>query len=210
MKLFALREPNGESAGGSTVVPHADPPKETPPPAAPAAATEAEIEARVLAKLGVKNPEQVKAALEAQAKAEEAARTDSERAAQAKLEAERANAKASQLEAALRLHADAELAKLTPEQRDAVKALAGDDPAKATHAILKLQPTWAARETQKIVEAAPKAPAGSTAPASASNPKPGEVTPKVDHAAKLASFGDNFFARAAYERQHAAEIYPDS
>lgn len=201
-----LRTPESDPAT-PPVVPAQTPPapeaqKPADPPKAASGPTEAEILAKVRAEYGGASAEEVKAALALAKAAEEAKKSDAEKLATATAEAAAVKARASALEAALKGHADRELASLSDAQRAAVVALAGDDPAKVIPAINTLRPTW-------LVESAPKAPPGNTAPMPGTAPAPGSPSPAVDHKAKLAALEANPYAHADYLTRHRREIYPD-
>lgn len=136
-------------------------------------------EADILKAIGVANVDEAKAmaaAVKAKADADKTAET---RAAElsAKLDAE-SKSKDSTL-AVVKEHAARMLIGLTPEQKTAVAALAGDDPVKTLQTITALAPTWAAAESakaaaDKATEEAAKAaakPATTAAPAAAPNGK---------------------------------------
>jgi len=112
----------------------------------------------ILKDLGVENPKDAKAALDAY-KADQEAKKSELQKAQEKAAAHEAKAnERDAYRAAVEAQAQADLAALTPEQRAFVEDIAGDDPLKIAMTIRKARPTWA-------VAASPAAPAGQAPPA---------------------------------------------
>jgi hypothetical protein len=131
----------------------------------------------ILKDLGVENPKDAKLALDAYKADQEAKKSELQKAQEraAALEA-KANER-DQYRSAVEAQAAADLASLTPEQRAAVEALAGDDPLKVSTAIRALRPTWAVSQTATpsapVAPAAPPpmaAPVNTAAPAAAPRP----------------------------------------
>lgn len=137
----------------------------------------------ILKELGVENPKDAKAALDAYKAVQEANKSELQKAQEraAALEA-KANER-DQYRSAVEAQAAADLASLSPEQRAAVEALAGDDPLKVSTAIRALRPTWAAPAAPGN-PSAPAAPAPMAAPANtaapAAAPRPSSPKSKWD------------------------------
>jgi hypothetical protein len=133
----------------------------------------------ILKELGVENPKDAKAALDAYKAVQEANKSELQKAQEraAALEA-KANER-DQYRSAVEAQAAADLASLSPEQRAAVEALAGDDPLKVSTAIRALRPTWAAPAAPGN-PSAPAAPAPMAAPANTAAPAaaPRPTSPK--------------------------------
>jgi hypothetical protein len=195
-----------------------------PPPAAPAAPSQTDpawINDRIaqakrseretlLKELGVTDPAQAKAAIEAARAADEAKKSSDTRLAETTSALETERQKNATLAAAVKAQADAAVKDLTPQQLAAVTAVAGEDPAKQLTAIAALRPTWAAAPTAPAPVAAPVAPTAPAAPTNTAPPRaapPAGPTAPTDHlAAYTALRGANPFAAAAYRREHAADI----
>jgi len=102
-----------------------------------------------------------------------------------------ATARTASLEETIRQRVAVELASLTPEQRTAVTAIAGNDQARVLTTIDQLRPTWgsspvstttaaqtsAAVATTTTTPAAPAAPAPAAAPPPAPDTAPGRTAP---------------------------------
>jgi hypothetical protein len=163
------------------------------------AAAEGERERAILKGLGVAEAKDAKAAIEAWRKAEEANKTELQKAIE-KAAAHEADANAlggykTKLESMVK----ADLDKLTPEQRGAVQRLAGEDPLKVADAIEVLRPTWAQLAPAVTTTAAPGAatiaapppmapPANSGVPPAA--PRPGTPKSKWDEFDQLRTNND--------------------
>lgn len=170
--------------GGSVSVdPAAQPPAPAPKPAPEANPDPAWLAPRlererskVLKDLGVDSPEEAKKAIEAARAAAEAQKSDAQKRGELEslLKAERA---ANQEKAAaLDAYAKSQMGALTEAQRNAVAAVAGEDPAKQLKTIEALKPTWAGA----AAPAAPvELPVRDTAPAPAA-PKDGAPAPPLD------------------------------
>jgi hypothetical protein len=122
----------------------------------------------VLKELGIDSIDAAKQAI-----AEARAKAEAEKSAEEKrIEAERNLAEARKREEALlrsvTAHAEAEMKKLSEAQQAAVKAVAGDDPAKQLETIAALAPTWAVNVSAPArvpdTAPAPNAPAPSSTP----------------------------------------------
>lgn len=174
--------------GASVSIDPANPAAQPPAPA-PKAGQSAEGEpawlaprlererAKVLKDLGIDSPEEAKKAIEAARAAAEAQKSDAQKRGELEstLKSERAEKQA--MAEALGAYAKSQMGALTEEQRNAVAALAGEDPAKQLKTIEALKPTWAGA-------AAPAAPAAAlpvkdTAPAPAA-PKDGAPSAPPD------------------------------
>lgn len=132
---------------------------------------------KVLKDLGVTNLDDAKKAIELAKAAEDAKKSDAEKKAQAEAALSAAQGRVQEMAEALGALAQGQMNALTDAQKNAVLAVAGDDPAKQIKTIEALRPTWASA-------AAPAAPAVAqapkdTAPAPAA-PKDGDVAPPPD------------------------------
>lgn len=134
----------------------------------------------LLAELGIDTPDAAKAALAAQRAADDAKKTETERAAAQAV-------RLSNLEAAVTAQWQHEAAGLTDEQRKAVTDLAGTDVAGCLRTLNVLRSTWG-KPAVPVVEvlatprvASPVAPATTTPNVPA--PASGTVTSPPDHAA---------------------------
>lgn len=134
----------------------------------------------ILKELGVENPKDAKAALDAYKADQEAKKSELQRAQERAAALEAAAAERDQYRSAVEAQAAADLATLTPEQRAAVESLAGDNPLKVSNAIRALRPTWAAPATASVAPTAPAAPAPMAAPANTAAPAaaPRPTSPK--------------------------------
>lgn len=133
--------------------------------------------AKFLKDLGVDSLETAKAAIAANKAKEEAEKTTAQKAAELESSLKATKAEKDAMASALGTYAKGQMATLTEAQRNAVAAVAGDDPAKQLQTIEALKPTWASA-------AAPAAPAAQekpkdTAPAPAA-PKDGATSPPPD------------------------------
>jgi hypothetical protein len=179
---------------------------------------------KVLKELGVADVAAAKAIFDAAKAAEEAQKSElqkaKEEAATLRSKAERA----SVLEQTIKARADLELAGLTEAQRNAVTAIAGDDSARVLNTIDALKATWvAAQPAAQTVVTQTAAPAPAAAPAAppAAPPPPANTSPAPtapsgnaptsppDHKAEyLALKAKNPIKAAAYLNQHVDQIYP--
>lgn len=168
-------------------------------------------EAGVLQQLGVATVAEAQAALTAHRAAVDAQRTEAERTAARIAQADAAIARAAQLETAVRAQAEVALAGLTAEQRAAVEALAGSDPARIVTSIAALRPTWAAPVASTPTApppAAPQAPA-TTAPATPP-PNPAHPGSPTNHKSQYELLlARNPIQAAAYAERHGRQIWPD-
>ncbi len=173
--------------GTSVVI---DPPNPQSPAATPAAKTAAapgdeptwlaprleRERAKVLKDLGIDSFDDAKKAVDTAKAAAEAQKSDAHKRGELEstLKTERAEKQA--LTEALGSYAKSQLSALTEDQRNAVAALAGEDPAKQLKTIEALRPTWAgAAASAATVEKTPK----DTAPAPAA-PKDGNTSTPPD------------------------------
>jgi hypothetical protein len=142
-------------------------------------------QAKALKALGFESAEDAKTALAELAAIREAKKTDAQKAADLETSLKATKAEKDAAMAALGEYAKGQLAALTEVQRNAVAAVAGDDPAKQLSTIKALTPTWASAAAPAATAAAPAATVKDTAPA-ASAPKDGNVVspadPKAIHA----------------------------
>lgn len=171
--------------------------------------------------LGVKDEAEAKALLERARAAEEATKTELQRAQDRAKGLEATAARVVDLEKTVKARADVELAALTEPQRAAVASLAGDDPARTLTAIDALKPTWVAPAAPAVVTTvvAPAAPAAPAAPVTApatpatTSPPPnapsGTTTSPPDHKAEWTALkATNPHRAALYLNQHINDIYP--
>ena len=203
-----LREADTEKATSPVQPPAESNPASAPveapkPPEAPKVveAKPDPLKATLAELLGNVTPERLREILTTGKAAEEARKTDAEKAAAAKAEAELHRTEATALRALVDAQAKAALAGLSEAQRAAVKAVAGEDPAKVLQTVEAMRATWSKTEP-------PVAPAGNSAP-NPSAPSPTQPTPAVDHKSKYQALEQvNPFAAAAYLAQHRRDIYP--
>ena len=168
-----------------------------------------EAVAAKLREWGVTSESDVKAAIEAAAKAREAAKTSEDKLAELRLQQEQSAKKTSQYETIIKARLTAELSDLTDQQLEAVKAIAGDDPAEQLKAITALRPTWAKAPADKPADKPPEKPKGDdTAPPRGAAPDATNDSPPNHKAVWEDMKSKNPFAAASYLRQHRAEIFP--
>lgn len=175
--------------GGSVSIDPANPGAQAPAPAAKPAGTPPGDEpawlgprlererAKVLKDLGIESPEEAKKAIEAARAAAEAQKSDAQKRGELETTLKNERAEKQAMAEALGAYAKSQMGALTEAQRNAVVAVAGEDPAKQLKTIDALRPTWAGA-------AAPAAPADppppkNTAPAPAA-PKDGAPSPPPD------------------------------
>lgn len=128
--------------------------------------------AKVLKDLGVDSPEEAKKAVEAARAAAEAQKSDAQKRGELESTLKAERAAKQELAQALDAYAKSQMGALTEAQRNAVAAVAGEDPAKQLKTIDALRPTWAS------APAAPPPPKD-TAPAPAA-PKEGASSAPPD------------------------------
>lgn len=175
----------------------------------------------LLKSLGVRDEAEGIALLKKAREAEDAAKTELQRAKERGDTLAAQAARAGDLEKVVTARADIEMGALSEAQKAAVLALAGDDAAKRLATIDALKPTWAsAVAAPALPVAAPVTPAPAAvppapaAPATTSPPPtaPAAVTTSPpDHKAEYKRLKtSNPHAAAAYLNAHANEIYPRS
>ncbi len=129
--------------------------------------------AKILKNLGVQSLEDAKKAVDAAKAAEDAKKSAAEKAAELELSLKSKTAEAQAMAEALGAYAKSQMGALTEAQRNAVAAVAGEDPAKQLKTIEALRPTWASAAAPAAPAAPP--PPKDTAPAPAA-PKEGAAT----------------------------------
>ena len=162
----------------------------------------------LLDSLGITDPAQAKAALDAAKAAEDAKKSNETRIAEQSL---RLNSQEEGLAAAVETFA----AGITPAQKAAVDAIAGQDKAAWLKAYRALAPTWnastapvAPAPVPTTTPAAPVVPA-STAPAAPAPSPTSPTTSPTDHVARYASLKiTNPFAASTYLQRHGDACYP--
>jgi hypothetical protein len=201
-------EPTPATAPTATPAPAPETPKPVVPASAlPDDALKPRLEAAkatgrndLLRELGVTDPAQLKAALDAIKTAEEAKKTDAERATAQAVELAKAQAKLGEYSQAIDTMWTAEAPKLTPEQLSAVNTIAGDDNAKRLQTLNALRATWAMAPVA-TQQTQPAAPPANTAPAP--NAPPATTVSPTDTKAVYASLNArNPVAAANYAAQH--------
>lgn len=162
----------------------------------------------LLASLGVTDPAQAKAAIDAAKAAEDAKKSSEQRIAEQ-------NVRLTSLESAVDAAIAQAAATLTPERKAEIDAVAGNDKAlwlKVYGLEKKPAVTTAPVTPAPVPGAAPVVPAApsSTAPATpAPAPAGGNPTSPTDHVAVYASLKTtNPFAASAYLNQHGDACYP--
>lgn len=133
--------------------------------------------AKILKDLGVESLDEVKKAVGEAKKAEEAQKSDAQKRGELESTLKKELAEKQALTEALGSYAKSQMGALTDEQRNAVSALAGEDPARQLKTIEALRPTWASAAAVAAPAATP-APKD-TAPAPAA-PKEGAPLPPPD------------------------------
>lgn len=96
----------------------------------------------LLKELGIDSVESARKDFDELKAAREAKKTDAQKAAETETSLKAATARLDEMQRALVGHAKDELSKLTEPQRNAVVAVAGDDPAKQLSTITALRSTW--------------------------------------------------------------------
>ena len=160
----------------------------------------------LMAELGITDPEKAKAAIAAAEKAEAESRSISDRLTETSTKLGQVQTEADRLRAITAEFAERQMIGLSQEQQDAVKAIAGDDPAAQLRAITALSPTWA-----KAAAGAPKAvtPPTGTAPQHSAPESTSVSLP--DHRAVYAALNKtNPFAAAQYALEHVRDVFPDA
>lgn len=158
--------------------------------------------AKLLNGLGVDKPEALKAQLDKLRALEESQLSESEKVAKRIAELEPQAKRAEQLEGAVKLYADREFQSLSEPQRNAVTAIAGNDPASILKTIESLRPTW----FQAAPATAPAAPPASTSAAPPPPAAAGGVS-ETDHKSRFEQLKkENPFEAARYFGAHKAAI----
>lgn len=131
----------------------------------------------VLKELGADSLDDAKKVIAAAKAAEEAAKSDAQKRGELEIKLKAELEEKQAMAEALNAYAKGQMGALTEAQRNAVTAVAGNDPAKQLKTIEALKPTWA----DAAVPAAPAAPATpkDTAPAPAA-PKDGSPSGPPD------------------------------
>lgn len=161
----------------------------------------------ILAELGVPDVKDGKAALAELKKRQDAEKSDLEKKDGRIKELEPQAARAVELEKTVKARADVELAALTEEQKTAVKAIAGDDPAKVLTAIDTLKPTWKAAPAAPPPGAPPPKPAPGSTTAAGPPPAPAAPPATVDHLALYDELQKSNPMQAAHYRElYGAQI----
>ena len=167
----------------------------------------------LLAELGIDDPAKAKAANAAAKKAEEDAKSLTDRITESTTRANKAESRADRLSAITTEFAARQMMGLTAEQQEAVRAIAGEDAAEQLNAITILSPTWAKQAASgaapPVAPAKPPIPVNGTAPqhnapdgANVSTPNHREV-----HASLMQK---NPFAAANYGLAHLREVFPET
>jgi len=158
---------------------------------------------RIAAELGI-DLSTAKEKLAALKKLEDEQKSDQERAAEKLAELDRVKARNIKLEEAITFRAHAEMSALDASKQEAVKRIAGEDPASQLTAIDALKPTWVV-----AVPAALPATPTTTAPPPNSMPAPGYTgvaSQNVNHRETyLALKRENPIKAADY-----AQLYPEA
>ena len=200
----------GSGAGNAGGAPPPPPPQNTPdtraddkdPPWLPGRLDRERK--KLLSDLGIENPDDAKAAIKAYRDEQDRAKSEVQKLTERATTLEAKAKRVDELEEAVRASADAELATLTDVQREAVRDIAGDDPAKVLRAIKRLAPTWAGSANAP----APPPPANTAPPRDAPNGDDGTESPP-DHKARYAQLRrDNPVLAAYYLQQHESQIFP--
>jgi len=167
--------------------------------------------ATLLKDLGVADIDKAKAAIAAAAKAEQDAKSIADRLADESKQRAKFESQAERQQKVIQEFAARQMIGLTAEQQEAVKAIAGDDPAAQLHAITALTPTWAkpTAATTATTTPQPTTPPNGTAPAP-SAPAPTNISPTDHKAVHAALLKANPFAAAQYAIEHVREVFPDS
>lgn len=168
--------------------------------------TEEKARAKLLAELGIDDPEKAKAAIALAKKAETEAKSVSDRLAETSTQLGKAQTEAERYKAVTTEFAARQMMALSAEQQAAVKAIAGEDAAAQLGAITALTPTWA---KSTPATPAPVTPAAGTAPPP--NAPASSVVSHTDHKAVYATLQkSNPFEAARYGIEHAREVFPES
>lgn len=164
---------------------------------------------RALADLGVANIDDAKKILATAKAAEEAQKTELQKAREEAAALKPQAARVVELESAVKAQADAQLAALTEEQRSTVADIIGDDPATILKKLPKLKASWVVTlpPTAPTTPAAPKpvaAPASTTAATPPPISNPTEGTNHLDVWMRLKT--QNPLAATTYYEKHQRTI----
>lgn len=173
--------------------------------------------ADVLRAIGAETPEAAADAVKRARAAADAEKTAAQQAAEAQQRAASLQKERDDLHTTVGTVATAQLSALTAEQRAAVTAIAGDNPAAQLRTIAALRPTWtvvAPPAAPPAVVAPPVAPAAPSPPAPPANTAPQAGAPPAgsppavtDHLAVLKGLESTNPIRAArYRTTYAGEI----
>lgn len=153
---------------------------------------------------GFSSLDELKAAKEELQKLKESQLSEQERAQKERDALMQRATRAGELEAAVSAFAARELTALTDAQAQAVKAIAGEDPARILATIDSLKPTWAAAAAAPAPAPAPAAPATT---AQTGGPPAAAQHSQVDHLAEFKRLkSTNPFLAQRYLAEHQAEI----
>lgn len=156
----------------------------------------------VLKELGVENIDDIKSSIAELNAKREASKTADQKAADATTKLASVEAKSAKMQQVIGSLATARMASLTEDQRNAVAAIAGDDPVSQIDAIEKLTPTWS-RKPAPVVQAA----IADTAP-SKGQPEPVTTTvTNTHHAEWQALKAKNPILADRYMLQYREQIF---
>lgn len=155
----------------------------------------------LLKQLGVENVDDAKAALEDLKKRRDSEKTETELLRTKLAEVEKQAARAVALDEVIAIKAKSEMAALTPEQREAVESIAGDDSALQLHSIEVLRATW---KSAPAAEKPLPAPANTTASTASPSTTPAAVPDIVATYNELLK--RNPMRAAHFYLQHVEEI----
>lgn len=169
---------------------------------------EEQARTKLLADLGVTDPEKAKAAIAAAAKAEEEKKSHGEKLGEATTKLSALEQENAELRGAVALIAEQRLAALTEEQRAAVTELAGDDAHAQLVALKALEPTWKPKTPAPAATATPPPAPQNTAPPPNAPGGAQPVSPPNHKATYEQLKKNNPHAAAAYFNKYGDEIYP--
>lgn len=149
-----------------------------------AKAAKEEARKAILAEMGIDDPDTIKKIVAEQKKRDDERKTVEQKLAEESAARKKYETDLAQYVEATKTLAGEQLATLSEEQRSAVLALAGDDPARQIKTIAALRPTWkqqALAATDQTTTTSGGNSAGSSqqqpAPAKAPPPKPADTAP---------------------------------
>lgn len=159
--------------------------------------------ASMLKKFGFESVEDAQASATELKVKREAEKTAVDKAAEALSRAKKAETQAKALSETVSEYATRELGGLSEEQKAAVTAIAGEDPALQLKAIAALQPTWV-----KATETAKPVPAKAIDTAPPANAPAPTATSETNHRAQYEALRkSNPFAAAAYGTMHSVAVF---